>query len=219
MTPDYQLAAIKATETLIKHQIGTAPIDPLPILKTTPNVMVFTFEEVSNKTNVDRKDILNNLGCENQDAVTTVFIDDDQPKYVVTYNRLLSSGIVSRALARELGHIILGHDGSKPEDIRNEEAKCFAHHLLCPRALIHSIQASGMKLTVETLGNVTGFYDYCVSCIRKQPSVKVPAELNRLVRDQFMPYVLNLFEYQRYASMKDGSALVDLGAYMNDYEE
>ena len=219
MTPDYQFAAIKATETLIKHQIGTAPIDPLPILKTTPNVMVFTFEEVSNKTNVDRKDILNNLGCENQDAVTTVFIDDDQPKYVVTYNRLLSSGIVSRALARELGHIILGHDGSKPEDIRNEEAKCFAHHLLCPRALIHSIQASGMKLTVETLGNVTGFYDYCVSCIRKQPSVKVPAELNRLVRDQFMPYMINLFEYQRYASSKDGSALVDLGAYMNDYEE
>ena len=219
MTPDYERAAIKATETLIKHQIGTAPIDPLPILKTTPNVMVFTFEEVSNKTNVDRKDILNNLGCENQDAVTTVFIDDDQPKYVVTYNRLLSSGIVSRALARELGHIILGHDGSKPEDIRNEEAKCFAHHLLCPRALIHSIQASGMKLTVETLGNVTGFYDYCVSCIRKQPSVKVPAELNRLVRDQFMPYMINLFEYQRYASSKDGSALVDLGAYMNDYEE
>lgn len=219
MTPDYQFAAIKATETLIKHQIGTAPIDPLPILKTTQNVIVFTFEEVSNKTNVDRKDILNNLGCENQDAVTTVFIDDDQPKYVVTYNRLLSSGIVSRALARELGHIILGHDGSKPEDVRNEEAICFAHHLLCPRPLIHSIQTIGMKLTTEMLGNVTGFYDYCVSCIRKQPSVKVPAELNRLVRDQFMSYVLNLFEYQQYASMKDESALVDFGNYMEDYCE
>lgn len=219
MTPDYERAAIKATETLIKHQIGTAPVDPLPLLKTTPGVLVFTFEEVSNQTNVDRKDILNSLGCKNQDAVTTVFIDEGQPKYVVTYNRLLSSGIVSRALARELGHIILGHDGSKPEDVRNEEAKAFAHHLLCPRPLIHAIQATGIKLTVETLGNVTGFYDYCVSCIRKQPSVKVPAELNRLVRDQFMPYVLNLFEYQQYASLKDGSALVDLGAYMNDYEE
>ena len=219
MTPDYERAAIKASETLIKHQIGTAPIDPLPILKQTPGVLVFTFEEMSNKNNVDRKEIMNTLGCKNQDAVTTVFVDDDELRYIVTYNRMLSFGMISRALARELGHIVLGHDGSKPEDVRNEEAKCFAHHLLCPRPLIHSIQATGIKLTVETLGNVTGFYDYCLSCIRQQPSVKVPAELNRLIRDQFMPYVLNLFEYQRYASSNDGSALADLGAYMNDYEE
>lgn len=218
MTPDYERAAIKASETLIKHQIGTAPIDPLPILKQTSGVLVFTFQEMSNNSKIDRKEILNALGCKNQDAVTTVFVDDDSLKYVVTYNRMLSSGIVSRALARELGHIVLGHDGSKPEDVRNEEAKAFAHHLLCPRPLIHSIQATGIKLTVETLGNVTGFYDYCVSCIRKQPSVHVPAELNRLVRDQFMPYVVNLFEYLRYASSQDGSALADLGAYMNDYE-
>ena len=219
MTPDYERAAIKASETLIKHQIGTAPIDPLPILKKTQGVLVLTFEEVSNKTNIDRKEILNNLGCKNQDAVTTVFVDDDQLKYVVTYNRLLSSGMISRALARELGHIILEHDGSKPENVRNEEAKCFAHHLLCPRPLIHLIQAINMRLTVELIGNITGFYDYCLSCIRKQPSVNVPAELNRLIRDQFKPYVMNLFEYQRYASIKDGSALADLGAYMEGYEE
>ena len=219
MTPDYERAAIKASETLIKHQIGTAPIDPLPILKKTQGVLVLTFEEVSNKMNIDRKEILNNLGCKNQDAVTTVFVNDDQLKYVVTYNRLLSSGMISRALARELGHIILEHDGSKPENVRNEEAKCFAHHLLCPRPLIHLIQATGIKLTVETMGNVTGFYDYCLSCIRKQPSVKVPAELNRMIRDQFMPYIMNLFEYQRYASIKDGSAVADLGAYMDNYEE
>ena len=219
MKPDYENAAIKATEILIKYNVCTAPVDPLPILKQIPGVLVFTFEEMSNKNNVDRQEILETLGCKNQDAVTTVFIDGDKPKYVVTYNRMLSSGMISRALARELGHIVLGHDGSKPENVRNEEAKCFAHHLLCPRPLIHSIQATGIKLTVETMGNVTGFYDYCLSCIRKQPSVKVPAELNRLVRDQFMPYVLNLFEYQRYASSKDGSALADLGAYMDNYEE
>ena len=159
------------------------------------------------------------LGCKNQDAVTTVFVNEGELQYVVAYNRILSSKIIDRALARELGHIILGHDGSKPEDVRNEEAKCFAHHLLCPRALIHSIQASGIRLTVETLGNMTGFYDYCISCIRKQPSVEVPPELNALVRDQFMDYVLNMFEYQRYASKKDGSALADLGCYMEGYKE
>lgn len=218
MTPDYQKAAIKATETLIQYQIGTAPIDPLPILKKTPGVIVLSFEEMSQKTNIDRKEILDTLGCKNQDAVTTVFLDDDL-KYVVTYNRMLSSGIICRALARELGHILLGHDGSRPEEVRNEEAKCFAHHLLCPRPLIHLIQATGIRLTVEMLGNVTCFYDHCVSCIRKQPAVKVPAELNKQVAEQFMPYITNLFEYQRYASLKDGSALADLGVYMDYYEE
>ena len=218
MTPDYQKAAIKATETLIQYQIGTAPIDPLPILKKTPGVIVLSFEEMSQKTNINRKEILNTLGCKNQDAVTTVFLDDDL-KYVVTYNRMLSSGIICRALARELGHILLGHDGSRSEEVRNEEAKCFAHHLLCPRPLIHMIQATGIRLTVEMLGNVTCFYDHCISCIRKQPAVKVPAELNKQVAVQFLPYVINLFEYQRYASLKDGSALADLGAYMDYYEE
>lgn len=219
MTPDYQKAAIKATETLIKYNIGAAPIDPLPILKKTPGVLVMTFAEVSDKASVDRKEILDMLGCENHDAVTTVIMNDSNLKYVVTYNRMLSSKIIDRALARELGHIILGHDGSKPENVRNEEAKCFAHHLLCPRPLIHSMQAAGIRLTVETVGNITGFYDYCLSCIRKQPPVKVPAELNRIVRDQFMPYIKELFEYMRYASQKDGSALADFGAYMDGYEE
>lgn len=219
MIPDYQKAAIKATETLIKHQIGSAPIDPLPILKKTPGVLVMTFAEASDKANVDRKEILDMLGCENLDAVTTVIMNESGLKYVVTYNRMLSSKLIDRALARELGHIVLGHDGTKPEDIRNEEAKCFAHHLLCPRPLIHALHAAGIRLTIETVGNITGLYDYCLSCIRKQPPVIVPPELNGIVRDQFMPYILELFEYLRYASSKDGSALADFGSYMEGYQE
>jgi hypothetical protein len=219
MTPDYEKAATKAAETLIKHNIGTAPITALHILKNTPGVLVKTFAEISEQTNIDRQEILDTLGCKNQDAVTTVFVDGEEVKYVVAYNRLLAAGIVNRALARELGHIILGHDGTRPEEVRQEEAKCFAHHLLCPRPLIHLIKATNIRLTVEMLGNVTGFYDHCVSCIRRQPGVKVPAELNKLVSQQFMPYVMNLFEYQRYASSKDCSALADLGAYMDYYEE
>lgn len=40
-----------------------------------------------------------------------------------------------------------------------------------------------------------------------------------LVRDLFMPYFRNFYEYQRYASLKDGSAIADLGTYMEGYEE
>ena len=219
MTPDYERAAVKATETLIKYQIRTAPVDPLPILKQLPGVFVMTFAEASDKARMDRQDLLDLYGCDNLDAVTNVYISEDKKHYIVTYNRLLPSRIVDMALARELGHIVLGHDGTRPEDVRQEEARCFAHHLMCPRPLIHALSASNLRVTEDMVRNVAGFPDCCFSCIRKQPGVFVPAELNRIVRDNFMPYILNFFEYQRHASKYDGSALADLGTYMDHYEE
>ena len=219
MTPDYERAAIKATEILIKYNIRTAPVDPLPILKQLPGVFVTTFAEASGKAHMDRQELINMYGCDNQDAVTNVYIRDDQKHYIVTYNRLLPSRIIDMALARELGHIVLGHDGTRPEDVRQEEARCFAHHLMLPRALVHALSASCLRITTELIGNVSGFPDRCFSCIRKQPGVSVPPELNRIVRDNFMPYIINFFEYQRHASKSDASALADLGTYMDNYEE
>ena len=217
--PDCLSAAVKAAEVLIQHGICTAPVDPLPVLKNWPGVFVVSFTEMSEHLGIDRKDLVSICGDHNQDAVTSVHFDGDSVRYIVAYNQQLPFHIVKRALARELGHIALGHDGSRPEDVRNDEARCFAHHLLCPRPLIHAIQASNLRLTTELLGNVTGFYDVCLSCLRKTPGVSVPAELNRKVRDQFKSYFMNLFEFQRYASLKDGSALADLGTYMDNYQE
>lgn len=219
MTPDYQLAAIKAAETLIKYGINSAPVDPLPILKKIPGVLVMTFEDISKKAQLQRKDVLDMFGCENQDSATVVYMNDDGPRYVVTYNRMLPSMIVDRALARELGHIVLGHDGTKPEDVRNKEARCFAKHLLIPRPLIHAISASGIRITTEVMNNLTGCNDHCLSCIRQLPAVHVPADLNRQVRDQFMPYIINYFNFQRHAEKHDASVLADLGFYMDGYEE
>ena len=219
MKPDYERAAIKATETLIKYGIKTAPVDPLPVLKQIPGVFVMTFAEASDKAHMDRKDLLSLYGCDNLDAVTNLYIYGDKKHYVVTYNRLLPSRIVDMALARELGHIVLGHDGSRPEEVRQEEATCFAHHLMCPRPLIHALTASNLRVTEDLIRNIAGFPDRCFLCIRKQPGVSVPAELNRIVRDNFMPYILNFFEYQRHAERSDISALADLGNYMEGYDE
>ena len=219
MTPDYERAAIKATETLIRYRISSAPVDPLPILKQMPGVFVMTFAEASDRAHMDRQDLMNMYGCDNLDAVTNVYISEDKKHYIVTYNRLLPSRIIDMALARELGHIVLGHDGTRPEDVRQEEARCFAHHLMCPRPLIHALSASNLRVTEDMLRNIAGCPDHCMSCIRKQPGVFVHVELNRIVRDNFMPYILNFFEYQRHASKYDGSALADLGTYMDHYEE
>lgn len=219
MTPNYTLAAIKATETLIKYQVKTAPIAPLPILKSMPGVLCMSFESVSKEVETDRRCVLSMLGEKNQDAYTVVNLVDGKKQYLVTYNKMLSVNLFQRALARELGHIVMGHDGSKPEDVRNEEATAFANHLLCPRPLIQLIKSTGLKVTKELLGNITGCYDLCLSCMRKLPPTHVPAELNRLVKDQFVPYVVNLFEFERYAANKDISAIADFGTYMDGYEE
>lgn len=219
MIPDYLLAATKATETLIRFGIGSAPISPIPILKKTPGVLVVSYQSLSEDLSQDRRCMIDTFGEKNQDAFTSVNLKDGKKLYIVTYNQQLSQVFVQRALARELGHIILGHDGSRPEDVRNEEAKCFANHLLVPRALIHMIQASGIRLTEEVLGSLTGCYHHCLSCMRKIPPVNVSPDLNRLVRDNFKPYFINFFEFERYAARHDGSALADLGTYMDGYEE
>lgn len=219
MKPDYNLAAVKAMETLIKHKICTAPVDPLPIFKRTPGVLVLSFTEMSHKIGMDRDNLLTSFDTEQHDAVTSVHIEDGQLRYIVTYNQRLPLYLVQRALARELGHIILGHDGSKPEDVRMAEAYCFAHHLLCPRPLIRAVRNSGIPFTIEVLGAMTGCYERCLQRMRKTPPVYVPAELNLRVHALFADYINNFLDYETYLMKTDESALADLGTYMDGYEE
>ena len=143
MEPSYQKAAVMATEILIQYGITSAPVSPLPILKNTPGVLVFTFESISNHVDQDRRCVISMFG-QNQDAFTTVNKVGDKKQYIVTYNQQLPQVIIQRSLSRELGHIILGHDGTLPEDVRNEEARAFANHLLVPRPLIHAIRSAGI---------------------------------------------------------------------------
>lgn len=219
MTPDYERAAAAAAETLIKYKVDAAPVSPLRILRDYPGVLVLSYADMSADVQQDRQCVISAYGVRNQDAITAVVPNNGRPHYIVTYNQQLPFFLAQRALARQLGHIVLGHDGSRPEETRNAEAKCFAHHLLAPRAMIHALTAANVRITKEVFGTLTGCYDNCLSCIQKLPPVHVSADLNRLVRDQFMPYIFNFFEYQRYAANKDGSALAYLGQYMEGYEE
>lgn len=216
--PDFERAAIKAAETIINNDINTAPVAPLPILKKTAGVLVLSFAEVSESVGVERRKLISLFG-ERQDAVTSVQIDDKKIKYAVAYNQRLPFYMLQRGIARELGHIILGHDGTRPEEIRSAEATCFAYHLLCPRPLIKAVQDSGIKLTIEVLGNLTGCYERCLSGIRKTPGVSVPADLNRAVKANFTDYIENFIEFQKIVSADDDSPVVDFGSFMEGYSE
>ena len=218
MTPDYDRAAAAACEILIKYGINTAPVDPIPIFKKAPGFNVVTFTEMSSMIGMSRHDLVSTFEAENHDAVSSVYMDG-RPHYLVAYNMRLPQYIVQRALAREMGHIVLGHDGSRPEDVRNAEALCFAHHLLCPRALIHAIQSAGTKITTEVLGNTTGCYERCLIGMRKTPATHVPAELNRQVRELFTDYINEFLDFQAYLSRDDESMIANFGTFMDGYEE
>ena len=218
MKPDYEKAAIKAAETLIKYNIGSAPVLPLPILKRMPGVLVVSFAEMSQSSGIDRKNIVTMFGNENQDAVTSVHNKNGRLVYLVAFNQRLPIYMIQRSLAREMGHIVLGHDGSLPEDVRLAESQAFAYHLICPRALVNAVMQSGIRFSVEVLGNMTGCYERCLQGMRHTPGVNVPAELNKKVKEQFSEYISNYLDYQTFIR-EDESATADFGTFMDGYKE
>ena len=127
MIPDYQSAARKAKETYQKYHTN----NPLEIIRKQPNTLVLSFLEMSSAIGVNRDALMMVCGEDNQDAITTVHHENGKIRYLIAYNQKLEDYAVRVALARELGHIALHHDGSRAEQVRNEEALCFAYHFIC----------------------------------------------------------------------------------------
>ncbi|MBR4442552.1 MAG: hypothetical protein IKS52_04700 [Clostridia bacterium] len=219
MKPDLDRAAVKAAETLIKHRVSFAPVDPLPILKSTPGALAMSFAELAARTGSERDALAHMFGGPIQDAVTVCMDVGGRMRYIVAYNQRISWCLLQRALARELGHIVLGHDGSRPDDVRAAEAQAFAYHLLCPRPIIRAALASPVRVSLEVLGSMTGCYSKCLAGMRELPGARVPAELNRLIRDQFADYMASFLEIQALLSPSDSSETADFGSYMDNYEE
>ena len=219
MTPDYDRAARLAAQTLIAHRITAAPIDPVPILKSLPGVLVVSYEDMAAQMALERGTMLRSVTPEYHDAMAFTKTIDENLTYIIVYNQYLPNAMIQRGLARELGHIVLGHDGSRPEDVRIAEAQTFAYHFLCPRALIMAVQDSGIRVSTEVLGNMTGCYERCLSGMKKTPGAHVPPELNQLIREQFADYLDNFCDFQSIISATDESRLADFGTYMDGYEE
>ena len=160
--PDYDIAAIKAMEMLISNQITETPVYCLPLLVNYPHVRVMSFSSMAYNSEIDRADLIPQFG-QNQDAATFKMNGMKDVDYVVVYNMQLPYEEVRRCIARELGHIVLGHDGeTRTKEARMAEALCFAHHLLTPRPIIHMIQQSGIPFTLNVLCHTTGCSADCV---------------------------------------------------------
>ncbi len=190
-TPDFDLAATKALEILRDNRITETPINPLPMLLNIRGVRVIPFTKMANEINRDRQDLIPMFGANTDAATFHLQLDGlDDVEYVVVYNMRLPFEIIWRGIARELGHIVLGHTGmTRTADARMAEALCFAHHLISPRPVIHLLQQSGLPLTMNVLSAVTGCSDECVDELQTIPGVRVSPELNAQIRDQFAPHL------------------------------
>lgn len=211
---DYLKAATRANETLIRYNIRRTPVQPLPILEQIENVKVATFAELHNASSVD---LCRLGGGKFRDSCSMIYSENRKRKYLVAYNDLLPNPVLQKSLMTELGHVVLGHTERSAEN--ETEAKFFALHILCPRPLVHLMQAISMRITEDLLANLTGTLHETLFEIRRAPGVAVPARINRFIGNQFLPFMLNYFEYCRDVKPPDGSALVDFGTYMESYEE
>ena len=121
MKPDLEKAAQKARE------LKEAGADcPLMILKTLKHVGAASFANASARYGINRESLLAMFDDGNQDAITMY----RNGSYLVIYNQELPCKVIRHAVARELGHIVMEHDGSRPEDVRMEEANYFAEQFL-----------------------------------------------------------------------------------------
>lgn len=220
MVPDYDRAATAAMQILIDSEITETPIVPLPILLKRQGVRVMSFARMANEASIGRDDLIP-LFVANQDAATfKMGMDLNGVEYVVVYNQRLPFEIIWRAVARELGHIVLGHDGqTRPPEVRRAEAMCFAHHLLSPRPILRMLQESGFPLTMNVLSDTTGCIDECVEDMQRIPGARVPAELNRKIKEQFRKRIEEYIRFHRACKKADQSPIIDLGTFMDGYEE
>lgn len=217
MKPDFDKAATMAMKTLIENGITETPVDSLSILLNYPGVRVMSFTSFASQAGVDRNDLVPLFGM-NQDAATFHIDIIDGVSYVVVYNMRLPFDIIWRGVARELGHIVLGHDGSRPAEVRRAEALTFAHHLISPRPVIFQLQQS-LNLTMNVLTATTGCSDSCVEELRTIPGAHVPAEINRQVRDLFSRSIDEYIRFNNAAQKEDSSPVIDFGSYMENYIE
>lgn len=219
-TPDYDRAATAAMEILSNHDITETPIKPSRFLADYRNLRVVPFTHAASDAGLNRDDLVLMFGA-NQDAalfcLSMLGVDAD---YVLFYNMRLPEDIISRAIARELGHIVLGHDGvTRPFDVRYFEAMCFAHHLLTPRPIIQIFRDSNVTLTMNILTQVCGCSDDCVEDMQKIPGSYVPKELNQRMKRLFTPHIHEYIRFYNASLIKDRSPVVDFGTYMDGYED
>lgn len=213
-------AATQAMRALIKFKIARTPIYPHQIIQSSDLVMMVSFEEADELDNILQNTRLTAYGKPNRVVMSTTYTEGGRTEYLFGVNRSVPLGNVRLALAVELGHAFMGHPDALVDTYKYEkEAECFALHLEFPRPLIRLLQERGYKMTKRRFERIFGDCDWCVETIRNAVPVHVSPELNRLVKEQFVPYVDRLERTGIFSMPVWSTEELDLSRYMAGYED
>lgn len=219
---DCTTAATQAARALIKFKIARTPIYPQQILQSSKYATMISF---SQKPELEDLAVYSNIQSyrqKNDLMMASVYTDmEGQHHYLFAVNRNAPMGHLKLTLAVELGHIYLGHLSNLRNETRKEqEAQCFAIHLEFPRPLIRLLMDRGFIFTKETFSRIFGDCEWCLDSILNANAVSISPELNRLVKEQFVPYV-DMLEEMGILSMPihHGDKPIDLSRYMEGYED
>lgn len=218
--PDCTTAANQATRALIKYNIGRTPIYPQQILQASKYASMITFEDPDEVEAILGMNVLTTKDRGNL-LFSSIYAREkqDEAHYLISVNRNAPMGHLKLALAVELGHIYLGHNSHMNESpMMKKEAECFAMHFEFPRAVIRLLQERGYVFTKESFERVFGDCEWCLDSILNARPANVSPDLNRLVKEQFKPYIDELIEIGIGTIAEKGERL-DLTRYMAGYQD
>lgn len=210
LASDCITAAMQALRALAKFKVSRTPIYPQQVLQGSSIASIVTFDNPGES----------HMNDEEIAVSTTKTMRDGSQHYVFAVNRNAPIGELSLMLSICIGHIYLGHPGNPHECARRKESECFAIHFRYPRPMIRLLQERGFVFTKESFSRIFGYCDPCMDSILNAPHVSTSPELNRLVKEQFVPYVHLLEELGLLENEKGSeSGPLDLSNYMAGYED
>lgn len=220
--PDCTTAATQAARALIKFHIGRTPIYPQQILQESKYTSMITFGNPNERDAIQLFTKPYAFRSQDNMVMMSYSIEDDgSNRYLFAVNRNAPIGKQKLSLAVEIGHIYLGHTSFiKDASRKQREAECFAVHLLFPRALIKLFSERGYVFTKDSFSRIFGECEWCLDSILTAQPVSISPELNRLVKEQFTPYVNTLENVGVMDIPNPGRAdILDFSRYMDGYED
>ena len=219
---DCMTAATQAYRALVKYGIGRTPIYPQQIIQISRIATMISLADPAELKIIEQNTKLPAFRMDSDIVMTSMHVGTDGDRhYLFAFNREAPIGKVRMALAAELGHIYMGHsEHSRNTEVRKQEAACFANHLEFPRPMIRLLQEHGFQFTRRTFSRIFGDCEWCLDNILRSRPISVSPELNRLVKEQFTPYVKALDETGILSvPVPDDAEILDFSNYMAGYEE
>lgn len=217
---DCVTAATQAARALIKFGITRAPIYPHKVLQQSQSASMLSFSDPKELDDIILHTKLKTFRNANDMVMSCIYTGKNgQKEYMFAVNRDAPMGKVRLALAVELGYIYLGQEKMLTEGKKHlQEAECFAIHFEFPRPFIRLLQDRGYRFTMESFSRIFGDCEWCIETMMNAEPRTISPDLNRLLKEQFTPYVDMLEEMGILGMPTEGEEL-DLSKYMAGYED